>query len=217
MQRIEAIETLAELVTEEDLFTTSVGILWDDWWNNRPGGVDNTFSPAAIGSVTPLALGIALALPHRRVVALDTDGSMLLNTGVMCSLGLERPKNLTVVVFDNEIYESIGGSATLTAHNTDLAKMAEGAGCINCMTVDDHEGLALEAKRLLTDDEFGYLVVKIEPGIKKWEQDQRKPTDGVEDKYRFRRYVEKLEGKRVYGGADQSHVGDVTPNPRPSI
>lgn len=209
MQRIEAIESLAELVTEEDLFTTSVGILWDDWWNNRPGGVDNTFSPAAIGSVSPLALGIALALPHRRVIALDTDGSMLMNTGVMCTLGAERPPNLTIVVFDNQIYESIGGSPTLTSNNTDLAKMAEGAGCINCVTVDDHEGLALEANRLLTDDEFGYLVVKIEPGIKKWEQEQRKPTDGVEDKYRFRRYVERLEGIRVYGGADQSHVGEI--------
>jgi sulfopyruvate decarboxylase subunit beta len=209
VQRIEAVETLAELVTEEDLFTSAVGILWDDWWNNRPGRADNTFSPAAIGSVTPLALGIALALPHRRVIALDTDGSMLMNTGVMCTLGAERPPNLTVVVFDNEIYESIGGAPTLTSMNTDLAKMAEGAGCINCVTVDDEEGLALEAKRLLSDDEFGYLVVSIEPGIKRWDQGQRKPTDGVEDKYRFRRHVERREGLRIYGGADQSHVGDV--------
>lgn len=209
MQRIDAIETLAGLVTEEDLFTTSVGILWDDWWNNRPGGVDNTFSPAAIGTVSPLALGIALALPHRRVIALDTDGSMLMNTGIMCTLGAERPPNLTIVVFDNEIYESIGGSPTLTASNTDLAKMAEGAGCINTITVTDREDLALQAKKLLTDDAFGFLVVKIEPGIKKWEQKQRKPTDGVEDKYRFRRYIERLEGLRMYGGAEQSHVGEV--------
>lgn len=211
MQRIEAIETLAGLLTEEDLFTTSVGIIWDDWWNNRPGGVDNTFSPAAIGSVSPLALGISLALPHRRVIALDTDGSMLMNTGIMCTLGAERPPNLTIVVLDNEIYESIGGSPTLTARHTDLAKMAEGAGCPNTVTVDDREGLALHAERLLTDDEFGYLVVKIQPGIKKWRQDQRKPTDGVEDKYRFRRYIERLEGLKIYGGADQSHVGDVKP------
>jgi sulfopyruvate decarboxylase subunit beta len=209
MRRIEAIEILRELVTAEDLFTSSVGIMWDDWWNNRPDRADNTFSPAAIGSISPIALGIALTLPHRRVISLDTDGSMLMNTGIMCTLGAERPPNLTVVVFDNEIYESIGGSPTLTGVNTDLAKMAEGAGCINCVTVENREELILEAKRLLTDDEFGFLVVKIEPGIKRWRQEERKPTDGVEDKYRLLRYVEKIEGRRLNRGADQSHVGEV--------
>jgi thiamine pyrophosphate-dependent acetolactate synthase large subunit-like protein len=209
MRRIEAIEALGEIVTAEDLFTSSVGILWDDWWNNRPDRADNTFSPAAIGSISPIALGLALSLPHRRVIALDTDGSMLMNTGIMCTLGGERPPNLTVIVFDNEIYESIGGSPTLTGVNTDLAKMAEGAGCINCIMVDNLEDLTLEAKRLLTDDEFGFLVAKIEPGIKVWAQEERKPTDGVEDKYRFLRHVEKTEGRRLNRGADQSHVGEV--------
>jgi sulfopyruvate decarboxylase subunit beta len=209
MQRIEAIETLSDLVSAEDLFTSSVGIMWDDWWNNRPDRADNTFSPAAIGSISSISLGIALTLPHRRVISLDTDGSMLMNTGIMCTLGAERPPNLTVIVFDNEIYESIGGSPTLTGANTDLARMAEGAGCVNCVTVDNREELTLEAKRLLTDDEFGFLVVKIEPGIKRWEQEERKPTDGVEDKYRFMRYVEKIEGRRLNRGVDQSHVGEV--------
>lgn len=204
MRRIDAIRALSELVTEEDLFTSSVGALTNDWWNLRPGPVDNTFSPAAIGSVSSIALGMAIALPHRRVVALDSDGSILMNTGILCTLGAERPPNLTIFVFDNEIYESIGGPPTLTSSSTDIAKMAKGAGCVNCVTVAEATAFTDEAKKLLTDDEFGLIVAKIEPGIHPWKWEDKKPTDGVEDKYRFIRYVEKLEGISIHGSAPQS-------------
>jgi sulfopyruvate decarboxylase subunit beta len=206
MQRIDAVKTLAELVTPEDLFISSIGGLWDDWWNHRPGGIGtgNTFSPGILGSVSTTALGLAIALPHRRVVSLETDGSMLLNTGQMCTLGAERQPNLTVIVFDNGIYENIGGPPTHTARNTDLAKMADGAGCINCVTVHDVDSFRAEAERQLNDGESGFIVAKIEPGRHPWEWEDRKPTDGVEDKYAFMRYVERLEGFVVHPGAVQN-------------
>ena len=54
---------------------------------------------------------------------------------------------------------------------------------------------------MLDDGEFGYMVAKIEPGAHPWPADKKKPTDGVEDKYRFIRYVERLENKTIHGGA----------------
>lgn len=204
MQRIDAVRALAPLVSTEDLFVSSIGALWDDWWNYRPGGADNTFSPGILGSVTPTALGLAVALPHRRVVALETDGSLLMNTGVMCTLGNERPPNLTIIVFDNEMYENIGGLPTHTSKNVDLARMAEGAGCLNSLTVRDVESFTREARRLLTDGEMGFLVAKIRPGKHPWPWEKRKPTDGIEDKYRFIRYVEKLENIVIHAGAPQN-------------
>ena len=206
MFRYEAVEAIAPLVTEEDLFVTSMGGLWDDWLNLRPGGPeqDNTFSPPILGSHTSTALGLAIALPHRRIVCLDTDGSILMNTGILCTLGNERPTNLTIVVFDNEIYESIGSPATHTARNTDLAKMAEGAGCINCSTVKDVESLRAAAEQALTDDEFGFVVAKIDKGVYEWPHEKRRKTDGVEDKYRFIRHVERLENISIHAGAPQA-------------
>lgn len=202
MQRIDVVRSLSELVNEGDLFVCAPTVgLWDDWWNYRPGGADGTFSPAALGSISPAALGLAIALPHRRVTVLETDGSLLLNTGVMCTLGNERPPNLTVVVLDNGLYEDIGGMPTHTAKHTDLARMAEGAGCINCVTVRDLPGFAEEARRLLTDGQLGFLVAKIQPGSYAWPPERRKPTDGIEDKYRFMRYIERLEGVTIHAGA----------------
>lgn len=201
MKRIDVVRALAELVTPEDLFISSIGGLWDDWWNLRPGRVDNTFSPGILGSVSSTALGLAIALPHRRVVALETDGSMLLNTGIMCTLGAERQPNLTVIVFDNGIYENIGGPPTHTSRHTDLAAMAAGAGCPLTDTVRDVESFTERAGTYLHDGEFGYLVAKIEPGRHPWAPEERRPTDGIEDKYRFVRYIEHLERTKIHRGA----------------
>jgi len=207
MRRIEMLRALGALCTTEDLFISSQGAVFHDWWNCKPGGaeLDNTFFPGALGSICSTALGLALALPHRRVIALDNDGSVLMNTGMLATLGVERTPNLTVVVSDNGIYESIGGPPTLTSMNADLAKMAEGAGCINTATVRDVAAFTETARRRLEDGAFGFLVAKLEAGVQDWPKEKRRNVyDGVEDKYRFLRYVEKLENVVIHPGAPQN-------------
>jgi sulfopyruvate decarboxylase subunit beta len=202
MQRIDAVKIIAPFFTPDDLCVSSLGGLHQDWWNHAPP-IGNTFNPIILGSITTTAMGVAFALPHRKVLALETDGSVLMNTGALCTLGSQRPGNLTVVVMDNGIYEIIGGAPTLTAQNTDLAKMAEGAGCINAVTVRDAENLKREFQKMWTDNEMGYIVAKIQPGMHRWASDQLKSTDGVEDKYRFIRYIEKLENIVVHPGSQR--------------
>jgi thiamine pyrophosphate-dependent acetolactate synthase large subunit-like protein len=167
---------------------------------HRPPG-DNTFFPGILGS-SHTALGLALAL-RIGVSSFETDGSVLMNTAP-CARSGERPANLTVLVVDNGIYENIGGPPTHTSRNTDLAKMAEGGGCINVTTVRDVSAALSEFKRMLEDSEMGYIVAKIEPGKFPWAWKDRKPTDGVEDKYRFMRHVEKLENIVIHPGAPQN-------------
>lgn len=203
MRRYDVLERLASVTTPEDLFVSSVGALIDDWWNLRPGRVDNTLSLTILGSVTSTALGLALARPNRRVVAIETDGSVLMNTGAMATIGNVRPPNLTVVVLDNGIYECIGGPPTLTGGHTDLAVMARGAGCPNVERLQDVEQVATTIASHLDDGELGYLVADIEPGEHDWPDEDRRWTDGVEDKYRFLRYVEQLEGIVVHDRAPQ--------------
>lgn len=196
--RIDVLRAVASSTSEEDLFIWSLGGVRDDWWNVRPGKVDNSFHPGALGSISSTALGLALALPHRRVISLDTDGSVLMNLGVLCTLGSERPGNLTVVVLDNEVYESIGSPPTLTASGVDLAAVASGAGCPNAVTASDIDSFAAQFDKQVADDEFGFLVAKIEPGGPRWTEAEQATMDGVEDKYRFIRYVESIEGIEVH-------------------
>jgi thiamine pyrophosphate-dependent acetolactate synthase large subunit-like protein len=124
-----------------------------------------------------------------------------MNTGILCTLGAQRPANLTVVVMDNGIYENIGGPETLTSKHTNLARMAAGAGCLNCKSLTTIESFSRAFRRALTDSAMAYLVAKIRPGGPQWAWKDRKPTDGLEDKYNFLRYMEQLEARSIHPGA----------------
>jgi sulfopyruvate decarboxylase subunit beta len=189
MQRIDAVRSLADVVSGDELFVCALGGLWDDWWNEAPGEPDHTFYPSVMGSVCSLALGLALALPDRQVVALEADGSLLMGLTALCVLGRERPPNLLAVVFDNASYEGTGGQPTHTAHGTDLAAMAAAAGCPDPVTVSTQDELAREAGARLGASALGFVVARIEPGLHEWPPEQRKSTTGVEDKLAFVRRV----------------------------
>jgi Thiamine pyrophosphate enzyme, C-terminal TPP binding domain len=81
----------------------------------------------AMGSAIPLALGMALGLPDRHVVALEGDGSLLMNLGALGTVGAARPPNLTTLVFRNRRYESSGGQ-TLPRVAIDFAAVARATG-----------------------------------------------------------------------------------------
>ena len=95
----------------------------------------------AMGAAIPLALGMALARPDRRVVVLEGDGSLLMNLGTLATVGAARPANLTAVVFDNHRYESSGGQA-LPDVRVDFAAVARAAGFAFAERLTDAAALA---------------------------------------------------------------------------
>lgn len=80
----------------------------------------------AMGAAIPLALGMALARPDRRVIALEGDGSLLMNLGTLATLAAAGAPNVTACVFVNHHYESSGGQA-LPAVEADFAAVARAA------------------------------------------------------------------------------------------
>ena len=94
-----------------------------------------------MGCATGVGMGLALALPHRRVIVLESDGSVLLSLFNLPTLGNLNLSNLTVFVFDNEVYSgSTMSEPTATAGKTDLAAIARASGIENAVTVHDIEG-----------------------------------------------------------------------------
>jgi thiamine pyrophosphate-dependent acetolactate synthase large subunit-like protein len=82
----------------------------------------------AMGSAAMIGLGLALAQPKRRVLVITGDGEMLMGMGSLATLGVQKPRNLAVVVVDNERYGETGMQRTHTAAGVDLAKVAQGCG-----------------------------------------------------------------------------------------
>jgi thiamine pyrophosphate-dependent acetolactate synthase large subunit-like protein len=82
----------------------------------------------AMGNAAMIGLGLALAQPARRVLVITGDGEMLMGLGSLATIGVQQPRNLSVVVIDNERYGETGMQATHTASGVDLAKVAQACG-----------------------------------------------------------------------------------------
>lgn len=89
----------------------------------------------AMGGAAMVGLGLALARPERRVLVVTGDGEMLMGLGALATIAIQRPRNLAVVVLDNERYGETGMQRTHTAHGVDLAGMAKAAGFHQVMRI----------------------------------------------------------------------------------
>ena len=202
MKRFECMQALATRLKDE-LVILSLGASVDEWYNAAPHMRAASLFQQQLGCVTAQAFGLACGLPHRRIVSLDTDGGMLFNLGILATLGNEQPRNLLVVVWDNECYLSIGGPPTHTASGrVDLAAIAKGCGIERAFTARTLEEFAAHCDAGLAA-QVPYVVVAkvaaaVEPDIR------RKHSDGREDKYLFVRHVEASEGIVIMGPSEHN-------------
>jgi Thiamine pyrophosphate-requiring enzymes [acetolactate synthase, pyruvate dehydrogenase (cytochrome), glyoxylate carboligase, phosphonopyruvate decarboxylase] len=192
MIRYECLELLAAHVTDELVVTSQSGqrIEWSHL-SDREGNLLLGMMGCPIG----VATGLALALPHRKVIALDSDGSVLLSLFNLATLGNIQPKNLTVYVFDNGVYSGSRISyPTATSGSTDLTAVARGAGIQSARTITDVEGFKSDALGALDQDELSFFVCKVDESFIHREV-PRPTTDLAENKYTFVRYLERTEGR----------------------
>jgi thiamine pyrophosphate-dependent acetolactate synthase large subunit-like protein len=75
-----------------------------------------------------MGLGLALAQPKLPVVVVTGDGEMLMGMGSLATVGLQKPKNLSILVLDNEAYGETGGQTSHTSAAADLVGVARACG-----------------------------------------------------------------------------------------
>ena len=95
----------------------------------------NFYLWGAMGGAVMIGLGVALAQPKLPVVVITGDGEMLMGMGSLATVGLQKPKNLTIVVLDNEVYGETGGQASHTGTNTDLVGVAKSCGITDARAI----------------------------------------------------------------------------------
>lgn len=88
---------------------------------------NHLYMVGSMGCVAPLALGLALARPDQRVIALDGDGAALMRLGAFATVGAYGPANLLHLLLDNGAHDSTGGQATVSPQIS-LAHIASACG-----------------------------------------------------------------------------------------
>lgn len=97
----------------------------------------NFYMLGSMGLACPIALGVALAQPERGVIALEGDGSILMALGCLATIANQKPRNLTIIVWDNGIYQITGKQQAATGGATDIVAVALGAGIAASQWVRD--------------------------------------------------------------------------------
>ena len=183
------------MITDELVVIGIAGVNWE--WR-RLSKHEGNMTIGSLGHTLAVGTGMALSLPERRVIVLESDGSSLADLPCLTTIGTYRPDNLKVFVFDNEMYSgSRISDPSATAFNTDPEQMARGAGIPITATVRDLESFAEQARAAFSQPGVRYVVAKIEEDVSTRKL-PRPRMDYLETKYRFIRYIERTEGKTIF-------------------
>jgi thiamine pyrophosphate-dependent acetolactate synthase large subunit-like protein len=127
MNRADLTRRLVAKLKREEAVIGGIGNTNFDLWasGQRP---QNFYMLGSMGLAAPIALGVAIAQPRRRVFALEGDGSLLMQLGALGTIAAAQPKNLALIIMDNGSYQITGGQPSLTSRGTDLVAIAIGAG-----------------------------------------------------------------------------------------
>ena len=197
MKRYDCLKIVAEEMGDA-LVITTVGGAAAEWNTIRPS--DGNLRCRTLGLVSSIALGLALALPKRRIVGLDGDGALLMNSCGLATLAWQKPANLILLLFDNSIYEASGLRPTATSAGADLIAMAKGAALQNASWAASLDDYRSELRKAKERGALSMLGAKTEAGLqyfKTWRELPAFEYNEVENVYRFMRHIEKLEGRRV--------------------
>ncbi|HEY8416843.1 MAG TPA: thiamine pyrophosphate-dependent enzyme [Limnochordales bacterium] len=189
MSRFQATQALLELVDKEPIVSSLGRTTFDlHGAKDRP---ENFYLFGAMGMASSVALGLARSMPQTKVISLEGDGALLMNLGSLVTIGVLRPANLVLIVWDNEEYESTGGQKTHTARGADLERLARAAGIDNTATVRDLDSFKETARRALATPGPWLIVAKVKgDGVKR-----RVPRKPVWFKERFQAAMAELRAQ----------------------
>ena len=126
---------------------------------------DNLFTMAGtMGAAVPMALGVALSAPDRKVAAITGDGELLMMLGALATVASMAPQNLSIVCLDNGCHGETGGQPGHTAMRTDLAKIGTGAGLPSTLTLTGADELNKGARFLVDAKGPRLLVARVTDG-----------------------------------------------------
>ncbi|HEY7066893.1 MAG TPA: thiamine pyrophosphate-dependent enzyme [Chloroflexota bacterium] len=199
MERYACLQAIAPLLGDALVISCIGGTRTE--WNALAAHPD--FTCHAMGLTSSTALGLALALPDRQVVALDGDGGLLMNLSTLTTIGAMQPPNLLHVVFDNGSYESSGKGPTHTTRGTDLVGVALACSYPHAAWAESVAAFRALVEQALGRPGLALVAAKVTASTADVPNTR---FDNTEQKYLFARYVEASSGIEVLRVAPPAHT-----------
>lgn len=108
----------------------------------------NFYLWGGMGGACDVGLGLALAQPDLPILVLSGDGEVLMGMGAFATIALQKPRNLSIVILDNQLYGETGAQLSHTASVADLARIAQGCGIAETSVATTEADIDLLAARV---------------------------------------------------------------------
>ena len=170
MNRFDITKRMVALLRHEEAVVGGIGYTNFDLWaaGQRP---QNFYMLGSMGLAVPIGMGVALAQPRRKVIALEGDGSILMQLGSLATVAARGQKNLAIVIMDNGAYQITGGQKTLTEDGADIVAIARGCGLTQSIWAADESAFEELIALSLKEDGPWLFACRIDSG---------KPADTTE-------------------------------------
>lgn len=161
MSRADLTRSLAAKLTEEAVVG---GIGWTNFelWGAARQRPQNFYMLGSMGLAFPIALGVAIAQPGRRVIGLEGDGSLLMQVGALGTIASRNQKNLVMIVWDNGAYAITGGQPSTSATVVDVVGLAQASGIEKAFWAEDEARFGTLVDRALTEDGPFFIAARID-------------------------------------------------------
>jgi thiamine pyrophosphate-dependent acetolactate synthase large subunit-like protein len=172
MNRFDLTKRLVGKLSRDEAVIGGIGNANFDLWasGQRP---QNFYMLGSMGLAIPIALGTAIAQPKRHVIALEGDGSLLMQLGCLATVAMLGQRNFTMVIWDNGIYQITGAQPTASGSTADLVAIARGAGIAKSAWAVDEEDFERLVASALKDGGPSLIAARIDdkPGVATTDRD----------------------------------------------
>src|ERR1700710_1725746 len=156
MNRYDITKRMIGLLKQDEAVIGGIGYTNFDLWAASASAAgrrqQNFYMLGSMGLAVPIALGVAIAQPHRKVFALEGDGSVLMQLGSLSTVAGRQQKNLCIVIMDNGAYQITGGQKTSTEQGADIVGIARASGLEQSAWAADEDAFAELIGRALKED-----------------------------------------------------------------
>jgi len=160
--RTEALRCISELADKDTILLATTGKTGRELFEveDKP---NNLYMVGSMGCISSLALGLAMARPDKKVIAIDGDGSALMRMGSFATNAYYQPKNLLHILLDNNAHDSTGGQATVS-HIVDFAALAASVSYPSALLVNSLKELQEAIIQWKQNGDLTFIHMQISQG-----------------------------------------------------
>ena len=135
------------------------------WIKISDTALDIPLGDPAMGGHSGFGLGLAMALPKRKIVLFDSEGDIQMSLGILMTIAEQKPANFYHFMLDNECYATTGGQPVANAQNVKYDQLALGAGYPRAFAFTELDAFTKALPDILGKPGPVFVAMKVKPEI----------------------------------------------------